>query len=43
MTDAHVDAFLPFVGENLVRLELIDCLVCDDEEGEERENLPTEA
>jgi len=29
MTDAHIEAIMPIIGENLVRLELVDCVAYD--------------
>ena len=30
MTDAHIEAIIPIIGENLVRFELVDCLAYDE-------------
>jgi len=30
MTDAHIEAIMPIVGENLVRLELVSCVAYDE-------------
>jgi len=32
MTDAHVEAIMPIIGENLVRLEFVNCTRWDNEE-----------
>ena len=33
MTDDHVEAFMPVIGEHLIRLELVSCMDFCDEEG----------
>ena len=33
MTDSHIEAIMPIIGENLVRLELVDCMLWNNEEG----------
>jgi len=33
MNDAHVEAIMPIIGENLVRLELVDCSIVWGENG----------
>jgi hypothetical protein len=33
MSDAHVEAFMPVVGQHLTRLELVTCMDFSDEEG----------
>ncbi len=33
MTDAHVEAFMPVIGQHLIRLELVTCMDFSDEEG----------
>jgi len=38
MADAHVEAIMPIIGKNVVRLELVDCMIWNREE-EEAERL----
>jgi hypothetical protein len=33
MSDAHVEAFMPVIGEHLIRLELVNCMDYSNEEG----------
>lgn len=33
MSDDHVEAFMPVIGEHLIRLELVSCIDFSDEEG----------
>jgi len=35
MTDAHVEAMMPIIGENLMRLELVCCSAYDDESNDD--------
>lgn len=42
MTDAHVEVMIPIVGENLVRLELVDCMLWDRESDDDPEVYPTD-
>ena len=39
MSDAHVEAFMPVVGEHLIRLELVTCMDFSDEEGNMDHNI----